>query len=272
MPEAAPVIHDRGFILGDGLFETVLIRRGAPVLWQEHVDRLLATAAAVLFPLPEALPATARGALDELLPLVEGAGDRGALRITVTRGSGTAYGLEAPTDVQPTVMLRLTPARARDRGRAKPRGSSTSRASIPETGCPGTRRRRRCGACLAHQMARQQGASLALLAARSSASANCLVVEGRNAAAQGRGHHGVIDHRARRSMATSVKPTRPACSGRASAECILKPADLHRGERGVHLVERQRHPPACCCRRPPATRGETPVCDWLHERYEALSE
>ncbi len=118
MPEAAPVIHDRGFILGDGLFETVLIRRGAPVLCQEHVDRLLATAAALLFPLPEALPATARGALDELLPLVEGAGDRGALRITVTRGSGTAYGLEAPTDVQPTVMLRLTPARARDRGLA----------------------------------------------------------------------------------------------------------------------------------------------------------
>ncbi len=33
-------ISDRGFQYGDGLFETVAIRGGAPRLWQYHVDRL----------------------------------------------------------------------------------------------------------------------------------------------------------------------------------------------------------------------------------------
>ena len=73
------------------------------------------TAAALLFPLPEGLPATGRRALDELLPLVEGAGERGTLRITVTRGPGTGYGLETPANPQSTVMVRLTPASPRDR-------------------------------------------------------------------------------------------------------------------------------------------------------------
>ena len=33
-------IDDRGFQYGDGLFETIAIRNGAPRLWQFHIDRL----------------------------------------------------------------------------------------------------------------------------------------------------------------------------------------------------------------------------------------
>ena len=38
-PVEAAMLHDRGFVLGDGLFETLVVRRGLPVLWRQHLDR-----------------------------------------------------------------------------------------------------------------------------------------------------------------------------------------------------------------------------------------
>ena len=38
-PSVIP-IDDRGFLLGDGLFETVLFKAGRPVLWEAHMARL----------------------------------------------------------------------------------------------------------------------------------------------------------------------------------------------------------------------------------------
>ena len=38
-------VFDRGFLYGDGLFETVAIRDGAPRLWKYHVERLQSGAA-----------------------------------------------------------------------------------------------------------------------------------------------------------------------------------------------------------------------------------
>ncbi len=40
--QSTVAIEDRGFQYGDGLFETIAIRRGKPRLWAYHVDRLLA--------------------------------------------------------------------------------------------------------------------------------------------------------------------------------------------------------------------------------------
>ncbi len=40
-PAGATMLHDRGFVLGDGLFETLLVRRKLPVLWGAHIDRIL---------------------------------------------------------------------------------------------------------------------------------------------------------------------------------------------------------------------------------------
>ena len=51
-PQVIP-IDDRGFLLGDGLFETVLFQAGKPVLWDAHVERLGKGCAALGLPLPD---------------------------------------------------------------------------------------------------------------------------------------------------------------------------------------------------------------------------
>ena len=61
------VLHDRGFVLGDGLFETVLVQHGRPVLWKEHLDRMAATAEELHFPLPTDFYVDARVAAAEAL-------------------------------------------------------------------------------------------------------------------------------------------------------------------------------------------------------------
>lgn len=37
--QACVSIHDRGFLYGDGIFETIRIYDGTPFLWREHLDR-----------------------------------------------------------------------------------------------------------------------------------------------------------------------------------------------------------------------------------------
>ena len=44
---------DRGFTLGDGLFETILFVDGAPRLWGEHFDRLARGCAVLGLPKPD---------------------------------------------------------------------------------------------------------------------------------------------------------------------------------------------------------------------------
>lgn len=38
--QAVVSVFDRGFLFGDGLFEALLVRRGKPFCWDEHMDRL----------------------------------------------------------------------------------------------------------------------------------------------------------------------------------------------------------------------------------------
>ncbi len=165
-PASAAVMHDRGFVLGDGLFETILIRHALPVLWKEHLVRMAATADALHFPLPAAFDDAARNAAEALLEAVDDASrEHGTLRITVTRGSGTAFGLDAPTEPLPTVLVRLTPASRRSRAYAdretawivdQPRIDPNSLLSGHKTTSSMWR-------VLAHETARSHGAELALL-------------------------------------------------------------------------------------------------------------
>lgn len=165
-PAEAMVIHDRGFVLGDGLFETLLVRRGQPVLWDEHIDRLLASNSVFHLPLADDFAGRAGAAARIVLDHADApALERGTLRITVTRGPGTAFGLDAPDDPRPTLLLRLTAAKRRSRAYAdretawivdQPRIDPGSILSGHKTTSSMWR-------VLAHETARANGADLALL-------------------------------------------------------------------------------------------------------------
>lgn len=103
---------ERGFLLGDGVFETLLLRRGAAVWWGEHMARLWEGAAALGIAMPweeAALAAAAREVVE-----ANGLGEvaRAALRVSVSRGVG-ARGL-LPVGVGEASVL------ARAAGAARP--------------------------------------------------------------------------------------------------------------------------------------------------------
>jgi branched-chain amino acid aminotransferase len=84
---AIPLADDRGLLLGDGLYETVLVRDGEARFLGRHLARLSASAERLGFTLPDDLAATIAAALPGLREL-EGDPRRGVLRVTVTRGTG----------------------------------------------------------------------------------------------------------------------------------------------------------------------------------------
>lgn len=95
---------DRGFLLGDGLFETMLALHGHPVFADAHMLRLKAGAELIGLPLPYA-PDTLETACAEVLEASDLAdAPRSSLRVTVTRGPGPR-GLALPSDPKPTVLV-----------------------------------------------------------------------------------------------------------------------------------------------------------------------
>jgi len=92
---------DRGLLLGDGLFETMLALDGAIPMIEAHLDRLAAGCAAL--GLPDLDRETAR-ALCLAAPPATG---RAAVRLTLTAGSG-GRGLDRPAQIVP--RLRVTAA------------------------------------------------------------------------------------------------------------------------------------------------------------------
>jgi branched-chain amino acid aminotransferase/4-amino-4-deoxychorismate lyase len=94
-------IDDRGFLLGDGLFETVLFKAGQPVLWEAHMARLARGCLAIGLPPPDAdrLRAEAGRAVTERRL----GGARAAVRLTWTAGSG-GRGLARPEPLGPRLV------------------------------------------------------------------------------------------------------------------------------------------------------------------------
>ncbi|TLF49712.1 aminodeoxychorismate lyase [Halomonas urmiana] len=93
-------LEDRGVAYGDGLFETVLVRDGRPLLWEQHLARLARGCGVLGIPLP------AREALEA--PLVEAGEGLSVLKLILTRGSGgRGYALPIPSD--PQLRWRLSP-------------------------------------------------------------------------------------------------------------------------------------------------------------------
>jgi branched-chain amino acid aminotransferase len=94
---------DRGFTLGDGLFETLRAYGGRPFRLADHLERMETAAKALAIPLPFDMPAVA-AAIDELLRANGHDQGDAAVRITLSRGTGPR-GLAPPEDPQPTLLI-----------------------------------------------------------------------------------------------------------------------------------------------------------------------
>ena len=102
---------DRGFLLGDGVFETMAARDGKLVFADLHFDRLTRGADTLGIKLPYSI-VELRSAVTSLLTM-NGCNDkdRTAVRLTLTRGTGPR-GLVPSPDANPTVLITRSPAPA----------------------------------------------------------------------------------------------------------------------------------------------------------------
>lgn len=97
--DAKVSVFDRGFLYGDGAFETVRIYDGIPFMVDEHITRLLNGLKALRF---QKLPA---GLKVYALKIIEtNKVNNGVLRIAVTRGELTS-GIDPSACKEPTVVI-----------------------------------------------------------------------------------------------------------------------------------------------------------------------
>jgi len=97
--EAKVSVFDRGFLYGDGVFETVRIYNGRPFMIDEHITRLLQGLKAVRFTkLPAGLKVYAAKVID-----ANGVRN-GILRIAVTRGE-VISGIDPSACKEPTIVI-----------------------------------------------------------------------------------------------------------------------------------------------------------------------
>ena len=95
-------VTDRGLQYGDGLFETLEVVQGNPLLFDLHLQRLQAGCSKLLIPQPDLALLTA-----EALALCSDA-EHAVLKIIITRGCG-GRGYRQPDPVMPTRLLGLHP-------------------------------------------------------------------------------------------------------------------------------------------------------------------
>lgn len=100
--EATVSVADRGFTLGDGLFETLRVYDGVPFRLAAHLERLAAGARRIGIPFPDGLP-------DAVWATLAANGLRdAAVRVTLTRGAGER-GLAPPASPLPTLVVVARP-------------------------------------------------------------------------------------------------------------------------------------------------------------------
>jgi branched-chain amino acid aminotransferase len=100
---------DHGFLVGDGVFETIRVYDGQPFAWRRHLDRLAHSAAGLGLMVPDR--AELRAAADAVLRANQFAEAR--LRITITGGLaplGSERGESPPTVIIAATEVRPHPA------------------------------------------------------------------------------------------------------------------------------------------------------------------
>jgi len=128
--QARVSVLDRGFLYGDGLFETLRVHRGRPLHWRRHLERWTAGARLLQIETPLS-PATLRQAADELIGRQQI--PDGVLRLTLSRGrGGRGY---APRDcAEPVTVMSLDAAPPLPRPRPLCWGLATSSWVLPAHG------------------------------------------------------------------------------------------------------------------------------------------
>jgi branched-chain amino acid aminotransferase len=102
---------DRGFQLGDGIFETLRATAGHATELDEHLARLRASAAGLEIELPDSLEQDVARGIAALLAVDDLAGVDGdaSVRITVSRGVVAARGLLPAADSRATIVIQAWP-------------------------------------------------------------------------------------------------------------------------------------------------------------------
>ena len=103
--EASVSVLDHGLLYGDGVFEGIRVYDGRPFLLDEHLDRLEASARAIVLELPAAraeIAAVCREAI------ARSGHDDGYLRLVVTRGVG-ALGVSPHTCARASLIVIAAP-------------------------------------------------------------------------------------------------------------------------------------------------------------------
>ena len=102
--EARVSVDDPGFLVGDGVFETLRLYDGVPFLLEEHLDRLGTSLRHAAIEIPAGVRELERRLTADIQVLVQAnrlQSGSGRLRITITRGAGSPS--------VPTVLLTADP-------------------------------------------------------------------------------------------------------------------------------------------------------------------
>ena len=105
-------VFDRGFQLGDGVFETLRVRASHPTELAEHIARLRRSADGLDITLPADLGPRLARAIAELLAAdgLDGHDGDASVRITISRGAYHGRGLLPPGEVvSPTIAVQAWP-------------------------------------------------------------------------------------------------------------------------------------------------------------------
>jgi branched-chain amino acid aminotransferase/para-aminobenzoate synthetase component 1 len=103
--QARVSVNDRGFLYGDGLFETLRADGGRVHFLTEHLERLAASARVFRLPFPADIPWQER-----LAKLLTANGlSRGPARVKILLTRGMAEGLGLPEECRPTLVIWAQP-------------------------------------------------------------------------------------------------------------------------------------------------------------------
>jgi branched-chain amino acid aminotransferase len=105
-------VFDRGFQLGDGIFETLRVRGAHATELAEHIARLRSSAAGLDISLPDDLDEVLAVGIADLLVAdgLDGPAGDASVRITVSRGAFRGRGLLPPDEtVSPTIAIQAWP-------------------------------------------------------------------------------------------------------------------------------------------------------------------